>query len=434
MIEALNAQYEALAREALAARVTINEERFRALEDRVRSRRLVPSIPAPASVPFLERMALLEGDLGELMPTAEPEWHSVRGVLTELSATGVIDEDARRESLAEFAGRYDATLGAVRAALTANASDTERPFVETALSALGRVTENPVGAVNARNILQLFVVYGEQIADNYNNNDPEPSKWFGKISRSHDSLVKRIWETVAEITTKRLADLKRLDANVNATVKIVLHRFTSWLGRWMDVWINTFRPSATVTGKELTLLLRWTVVNGLMALLTRNSPLYKDTVSPSARATTVKFLTAWILDALVTAGQRVDTYQLTAEMIQQKLNERAEAERAAFLRKFDELTLEDRKIELIKKKLKIGDWSVGATRNLFSYDADMFEFERAQRTTFGVPDFDDGITGIRGGSIEREAEMYGFNAGAAEMVDMNNHLLTVDDGEGDERY
>jgi len=91
-------------------------------------------------------------------------------------------------------------------------------------------------------------------------------------------------------------------------------------------------------------------------------------------------------------------------------------------------------VELIKKKLKIGDWSVGATRNLFAYDADMFEFERAQRSTFGVPDFDTNITGIGGGGAERGAELFGFNNGAAEQVDMNNHLLTVDDGEGDERY
>jgi hypothetical protein len=434
-MEAINTQYEELARTALAERVTINEERFRALEDRVRERRMVPPIPVPVVVPFLDRLASMAGDLGELLPSATTEWTAMSAIFAEFARVDTVEEDARRAALAEFAGHYDATLAALRAALTANVGEKERVFVENALGALGRMTENPVGAVNARNVLQLFVVYGEQIADNYNNRDPKPSKWFVKISRSHEELIQKIWNSVAEITTTAITGLSRLDESVNNTVKLVLRRFTAWLGRWMDIWINEFRPGPSASEKELTLLLRWTVVNGLMGLLTRTSPLYKDSVSPSARSTTVKFLSTWILDALVTAGQRVDTYQLTAEQIQQKLNERSEAERAAFLRKFDELTLEDRKVELIKKKLKIGDWSVGATRNLFAYDADMFEFERAQRTTFGVPDFDDTITGVRGGAgAERGAELYGFSMGAAEQVDMNNHLLTVDDGEGDERY
>jgi hypothetical protein len=113
------------------------------------------------------------------------------------------------------------------------------------------------------------------------------------------------------------------------------------------------------------------------------------------------------------------------------LNERAEAERAAFLKKFDDLDLDLRKIELIKKKLKIGDWAVGATKNLFAYDADMFEFERDQRAGFGVPDFEDNITGIRAAPAEHGGEMYGFRAAAEEGVNMHDNLFDADDGERD---
>jgi hypothetical protein len=201
----------------------------------------------------------------------------------------------------------------------------------------------------------------------------------------------------------------------------------------MNIWINEFRPSAYATEKELTLMLRWTVVSGLSALLTRNSPLYEGTMSPSARATSVRFLSAWILDALITAGQRVATYQLSSEQIQTKLNERSEAERAAFLRKFDELDTDLRKIELIKKKLKIGDWAVGSSGKMFSYDADMFEFERTQRAAFGVPDFEDSITGIRQERGEVGGEIYGFRRAVEEGFDMHNNPFAVDDGERDER-
>lgn len=431
MLAALDSQYEAAAREALAERVTVNEETFKALEARVRERRQVVPADPPAIMPFFTRLESMGNTLNMLLPAAATDWAQIITILRSLDTEKVIDVDERRGLLAPFAARYDALLTGLRTILNTNSSDTDRPFVDRALEALGRVTANSVGAVNARNISALFVVYGEQIADNYNNKDPKPTKWFVKMSRSHEELILRIWNTVAEITTKRLADLQRLDEKVNSTVQLVLKRFTGWLGEWMNIWINEFRPSALATEKELTLMLRWVIVSGLTALLTSNSYLYSDTASPAARRTTARFLTAWVLDALITAGQRVDTYQLTSEQIAEKLNERAEAERAAFLKKFDDLDLDDRKVELIKKKLKIGDWSVGATKNLFAYDADMFEFERAQRAAFGVPDFEDAVTGIRAAGGEIGGELYGFRGGAEEGVNMHDNMFDADDGERD---
>jgi hypothetical protein len=431
MTASLDAQYEAAAREALAERVTINEESFKALEARVRERRQVVPAPPPTVVPFFTRLAQMGATLDILLPAATTDWTQLQTILASFEADKVVDTDERRGLLAPFATRYDALLLGLRGLLNTNSGDSERPFVDRALEALGRITANSVGAVNARNVSSLFVVYGEQIADNYNNKDPKPTKWFVKMSRSHEELILRIWTTIAEITTKRLADLQRLDDKIIGTVQLVLRRFTGWLGGMMNIWINEFRPSVLATDKELTLMLRWTVVSGLTAILTTNSPLYADSASPAARRTTARFLTAWILDALITAGQRVDTYQLTAEQIAEKLNERAEAERAAFLKKFDDLDLDDRKVELIKKKLKIGDWSVGATKNLFAYDADMFEFERAQRAAFGVPDFDDAVTGIRAAAAEIGGELYGFRGGAEEGVNMHENLFDADDGERD---
>jgi hypothetical protein len=435
LMESMSAQYTALAIEALSTRVSINEESFRALEARVRERRQVAPITPPAIIPMFRRFAAMGEDLGDLLPSAAAEWTLVTNTLREMADESVTDIMERRGRLAPFASRYDALLTAVRGALNAAAGTrVEKESVDLALESLGKITENAVGAVNARNIMQLFVVYGEQIADNYNNKNPKPAKWFVKISYSHSELIQRIWNTVAEITTKRLEDLKRVDASLQDVIRSVLRRFTGWLGRWMNIWINEFRPSAEIHESELTLLLRWTVLNGFAALLTRNSPMYEGTTSQSsARATSVKFLTSWILDALITAAQRVDTYQLTADQIAEKLNERAEMERAAFLKKFDDLDLDLRKVELIKKKLKIGDWSVGATKNLFSYDANMFEFERDQRAAFGVPDFEENITGIRVVAAEQGGEMYGFRAAAPEGVNMHENLLDVDDGERDER-
>jgi hypothetical protein len=61
----------------------------------------------------------------------------------------------------------------------------------------------------------------------------------------------------------------------------------------------------------------------------------------------------------------------------------------------------------------------------------MFEFERAQRAAFGVPDFEDAVTGIRAAAAEVGGELYGFRGGAEEGVNMNDNLFDADDGERD---
>ena len=61
-----------------------------------------------------------------------------------------------------------------------------------------------------------------------------------------------------------------------------------------------------------------------------------------------------------------------------------------------------RKVELIKRNLKIGDWAVGTSKNLFSYNSDMWELRRDQRLAMGLPEFGEGEA--RGAAAER----YGF--------------------------
>lgn len=427
MMNALNTAYETAAREALAESVTINEERFSALEARVRERRIVPSVAPPATMPFLERLADLETGMDTaLLPAALAEWTGAIEILASLDEENIVKEDERRGLLAPFAAQYDEQLKALRAVLNTSASDRERGFVDQAIEALGKITENAVGAVNARNISALFVVHGEQIADNYNNKDPNPSKWFPKLSYSHNQLVIRIWNTIAEITTKRLESLKGLDGTIVSVIQTALRRFTKWLGRSMIIWINEFRPGHFASDKELTLLLRWTVVCGLVSLMTAGSPLYAGATSPASRRTATKFFASWILDALIKAKQRVETYQLTAEQIQEKLNERAETERAYFLNKFDELSLDDRKVELIKKKLKIGDWAID-TRKQFSLDPETMERDREQLMAMGIINagYDEHITGVPlEGGRERGGEVYGFlGAGPEEGVNMHNNLF-----------
>ena len=138
----------------------------------------------------------------------------------------------------------------------------------------------------------------------------------------------------------------------------------------------------------------------------------------------------WLIDTLIKNAASVATYQLTREQIEEQLQIRAEKEEAYFIDKFDKLDRDMRQVELMKKRLKIGDWAVGTTKNLFRYDADFFEFERDQRAAMGVPDFEESVTGVGGGAAEQGGGRYGLGGvGGGEEVNVHQNEHYAETGE-----
>jgi hypothetical protein len=180
---------------------------------------------------------------------------------------------------------------------------------------------------------------------------------------------------------------------------MVCERFAPWFGTWLTVWRKEIRPDSDFTKEEYIFVLRWSVFSGLLAILTPSSPLYAGTdVSVPVQNDAARFLCKWALNSLTSATADVETYQLTPVQVSEAIHVRAELEKAAFINKFDKFDRDLRNVELMKKKLKIGDWAVGTLNNLFSYDADLFEIESAQREAMGVPEFASEIKGAAEGS------------------------------------
>ena len=102
-------------------------------------------------------------------------------------------------------------------------------------------------------------------------------------------------------------------------------------------------------------------------------------------------LNRWILDTLQSMNDTITKYQLTDAQIQEAISAREEKERDFFIRKIDVLEGEMRQIELMKKKIGLGDWNVNA-KNLFTYNRDWWEHELDQRSAMGiVPGFSDNV-------------------------------------------
>jgi hypothetical protein len=98
-----------------------------------------------------------------------------------------------------------------------------------------------------------------------------------------------------------------------------------------------------------------------------------------------------------------------------------EKEKNVVMAKIRNITDEDAKrVELLKKKLGIGDWAVGGSKAIWQFDADQYEKERMDRIKAGIVDFAE--SAVKG----PEEDIFGFdmNGPAEEGYDMdafNNH-------------
>ena len=76
---------------------------------------------------------------------------------------------------------------------------------------------------------------------------------------------------------------------------------------------------------------------------------------------------------------------------------RNEAEKMTFINRLDRMTPEEKKSELMMKRLGLGAWSVGGTKAIYTLDPDQYEREREQRAEMGVEELIPTDAGAEGG-------------------------------------
>ena len=389
---------------ALAAQgVDVNESTFRNLEEAIRMLKTVPIVPPVIQTPFMELLLELATPLNTLLPSASADWRVLVTAVTKIQSEGIKSGVQRRREFGDFSRRYDMLIPALETIFKKYYGTTPSAIAAIAriIAALKTTTANPEYAVG--NLQTVFVTPAEQIAHEFTNADVNAHKWFPTLSRHHEEDLKKIWKKTNIITTTGIEALKELSEGAKNIVQIALTRFTAWLGPSLKIWRTGLRAGNNFTLEEYILVLQWTIHSGCLSLLTDSSPLYAGADSPAEKAEAVGYIAKWIGDALGAASENIKRYQLSVVQIAEALHARAELEKAFFIKKFDDLDKDLRKIELIKKSLKIGDWAVGTVKNLFSYDADFYEIQRDQRAAMGLPEFGAGDT-----PQVSAADRYGF--------------------------
>jgi len=412
-IETLMKERERLALDAFSAQgVEINEQKFRDLEEAIRNRKLIPMIQPIEVTKFFDSLEQIKGMLLGCNTSAIEDWDSFVGGMKKI-VTEKRAGPQRLGPLVDFSRRYDTLLQGFRVALKAHAN--QKNLVDGALDNLATITSSTDTHTVLSTLSTQFVVVAQQVATHYKLSNPPVRKWFPKVNRDHAENLKKIWEVFGAVTQQTVSALDDLSETAKPVVTNALLRFAAAFGPILRIWKEELRPTLGFTPEEYTQVLRWTTFTMLSHLTNPNSTFYMGSPSATVTAESVKTVSDWIVLASTTSGTIVKKYFLSDEEIRSRVNARTEQEKAMFIAKLDKQEQEMRKLDLVKKKLKIGDWAIGS-QNLFKYNSNMFEFERAQRAAMGLPEFTEEITGpmaVADGANFREIvpEVHGMEEG-----------------------
>lgn len=433
----MNEERKALALKALADQgVTVDELSFRELEDAIHIQKSVHPQPAPETPDMFQILGAMGALVAEapFLQSAVEDWAVFQSAVQRILENTNRDTDIqRRLRLSAFSGILDERKAAIQLRLLtlfgARSTQVQKELVEESMVALEEITDAIKGSVAIRNVERMFGIDAEQIAAGYDGKGQRlpVNKWFPKVSRSHKELLEKIWDNQGAVVRTALKALDEETEVVQEGVRSALRTMSAWVGRWTYFWTIYVRP-ILLTEEELKFVLEWSVLHILAAFLTDSSPLFSS-LADVPRKKVIAFLHSWILDSLKQTLQQVSRFQMSAHQIQEAIQARTELEHAYFVKRFDDLDRDLRKLELLKKKYKIGDWNVGTTKNLFSYNADFFEFERAQRAAMGLPDFAEHIAPGAGPGAGNRSDygFYDFGTEGVRMEDSNDHRVRHDE-------
>jgi len=84
---------------------------------------------------------------------------------------------------------------------------------------------------------------------------------------------------------------------------------------------------------------------------------------------------------------RMEGLNFTADQIREMIARRDQLEKNTYIKKYDNLTPEEKAVAKMNKKLGLKEWAVGGTKAIYAYDPEQYERERVQRLEMGFADF-----------------------------------------------
>jgi len=249
---------------------------------------------------------------------------------------------------------------------------------------------------SVRSLITLFVNPLTRIANGIESS-VKGSKWFRSIRFEHEFLLQTIWKEHYKLVDAALEHLDNMEDDAyKTTVYNALQRYTTLVGSLLEVIFHFVRVSPSIRAVEYRDLIHWILLGSISLLLDESSLFYDvDATSPILRQMVASFLGTTIFPLIASMDTQRKLYNKTPEEIRFKIEARKQQERQRFVLKQDKLASDaEKRADNLMKLFGIGDYSEGALKRKFAYDAEYYEFHRNQRLEYGLPDFSQDISNV----------------------------------------
>jgi hypothetical protein len=319
---------------------------------------------------------------------------------------------ARAEAWGDFVARYDLAKEALRARVAASATRKTRAQAVAAgfLNSLDIVTQNPFGtgcdSIASALVSPLLQKARAHMISSVTSLREVKDRAGAEVLYSHATVIKRPgkedkislkdvkpWMKIAPEHKSLLNEIMTQHTELinggSLEMREVCNRLGREIGLWMRKWKTLIfeEPLLGFTEMEGQYILRFVFVRLFLDITNTSSSLYKNlptdaTVQKPESETVMKEVVVFIAENM---ERTASTSRLPSQKeLEEILLKRAETERNYVINIFDRLDDEDKAIEKLQKKFRLGKWAMG--QNVRDYSAELYEHDRNQRIQMGLRD------------------------------------------------
>ena len=294
--------------------------------------------------------------------------------------------------------------------------DIERRVGPMSSKSLKRLFEQSPAQVT-ESVRTYFLVPFQRLLNGFHTETLRVSTRFGLPPITRDAIDKALKAHVVY--------LDQLKKHVKGYTKIKLEQARTVLATVLPIIQNSVRSTLVPGGAKAAPYIVAALIGGILSEFTSPNVVPAAAGGGSAGYDATARVPINILEICLSRFQ-LEGLAFTEDEIRNLIAQRVEAEKMTFINDLDKMSPEEKKSELMMKRLGLGKWSIGGTKAITTLDPEQLEREQAKRIEMGFGDFiTDNATAAYAQALLHEDDYGGGGAGAEGGYD--NQQMSSDD-------
>lgn len=286
----------------------------------------------------------------------------------------------------------------------------ERRVGEMSSKSLKRLFEQSPAQVT-ESIRTYFLVPFQRLLNGFHIETLRVTTRFGLPPITRDAIDKALKAHVVY--------LEQLKKYVKGYTALKLEQAKTALATVLPIIQNSVRSTLIPGGEKATPYIVAALVSGILSEFTTPNAVPVAAGGGTAGYDATARVPINILEICLSRFQ-LEGLIFTEDEIRNLIAQRVDAEKMTFINDLDKMSPEEKKSELMMKRLGLGKWSIGGTKAITTLDPDQLEREQAKRIEMGFGDFiTDEATAAHAQALLFEDEFGGGGAGAEGGYDVD---------------